>query len=237
MTVTVITTFSDQNYKDYANKFVSSLRDYLDEDAKVVIYTDNPLFKSAGNWTNLILEESIPELTVFKNRNKNKLNKNDKKSFLKDAVRFAHKSYAIVHASRIADTDQLVWLDADTQVIAPLTVEYLKSFLPKGKFTSYLGRNNKYTETGWLSFDMNDKIKTKFFERWQWYYDSNVIYELAAQLDCHVFDAVRKEFELFGKIKSHNLSDPAWNKGHFDKSFAGVLTHHKGDRKVKWNES
>jgi hypothetical protein len=153
------------------------------------------------------------------------------KGWLKDAVRFSHKSYCIVHASRTIETDLLIWLDADTEIIAPITHQYLSEQLDPDYFVSYLGRPNRYTETGWLCFDSRNKWAKKFFDRWEWYYNTDEIYNLPAQLDCHVFDAVREEMEASGKIKGQNISPPDLKSQHFDKKFLGKMTHYKGDKK------
>lgn len=225
-TATLITTFSDKNYDEYARFFLESLVKNLDPNINVIIYTDTPKKLPHNNWKNLILEESCPELTAFKERNKDK----PRDTFLYDAVRFSHKSYAIVHASKICETDQLIWLDADTQILSYLSKDYVTSHLPKGKFCSYLGRHPMYTETGWLSFDMTNEHAKEFFSLWQDYYDNDKIYELEAQLDCHVFDAVRKKLESDKKIDCYNIS-PNTGKGHFNVRFKGHLYHFKGDRK------
>ena len=225
-TATLITTFSDKNYDEYAKFFLESLVKNLDPSINVIIYTDSPKKLPHKNWTNLILEESCPKLTEFKNRNKDKPRDN----FLHDAVRFSHKSYAIVHASKICDTDQLIWLDADTQILSYLTNDYVTNHLPKEKFCSYLGRHPMYTETGWLSFDMRNKNAVEFFDLWESYYDNDTIYDLEAQLDCHVFDAVRETLEKENKIDCYNIS-PDTGKGHFNVRFKGYLYHFKGDRK------
>lgn len=231
MTATIITTFSDKNYQDYAKYFMSSLEKYLDEDVKVLVYTDTPLFDDTETWRNVILADRCPNLVEFKNRNSHRVVPEGSKGFLKDAVRFSHKSYCIVDASRTVDTEQMIWLDADTEVLSNLSLNYLKSHLPPGKFVSYLGRPDRYTETGWLSFDMNNPFAKEFFDLWEWYYNTDEIYNLSAQLDCHVFDAVREQLEADDKIVGENISPPNTGKAHFDIRFKKYMCHYKGDRK------
>jgi hypothetical protein len=223
MSVTVMTTFSEQNYNDYAKYFLASAFAYLKKDITVRLYTDVPYKNLPENYENYILEDVCPNLVAFKNKNKSK--PAGKKSFLKDAVRFAHKSYAIIHASKTVNTKRLVWLDADTEILKKLDKSYFQNHLPKGKFVAYLGREKKYTETGYLQFKLNKK-HDKFFDKWQWYYDSNEIYNLRGQLDCHVFDKCMEDL----KIDGHNLS-PNLLKRHFDTTFKNHMCHYKGDDK------
>lgn len=231
MTITITTTFSEKNYKDYAHYFMASLEKYLDDNIKVTVYTDSPLFENTDNWTNLILANESPNLVQFKSRNASRYVPEGTKGFLFDAVRFSHKSYCIIDSARKCTTDKLIWLDADTEILSKISEDYLNSHLTNGNFVSYLGRPDRYTETGWLAFDMNNIHASRFFDRWEWYYNTDEIYKLPAQLDCHVFDAVKDEFIANGLITGENISPPNIGKAHFDTRFKNHMCHYKGDRK------
>ena len=100
-------------------------------------------------------------------------------------------------------------------------------------FSSYLGRPGRYTETGFISFDLTHQYSQEFFESIQNYYDKDLIYtELSEQTDCHVYDAVRVKMENENKIKCHNLT-PDLGKNNFNNTFAGYMVHYKGDKKFK----
>jgi hypothetical protein len=227
----IVSTFSDNGYEEYAKHFVSSLENNLDSDVEVFLYVDNVSIKTKPNIHILNLEKSVPDITEFKLRNKDKTFKN----FLWDAVRFSHKSYAIWHAAMNSNVNILIWLDADTEIINKLSKEYLKKFLPDGYFTSYLGRES-YSETGFIAYDLRNPHSKEFFSIFKNYYDSDKIYTLEAFTDCHAFDATRKELEIAGKIKGHNLT-PLQMKHHFNQTFNGYMIHFKGDRKEKRDET
>jgi hypothetical protein len=231
MKVTLISTFSPKHYNVYGKYFVNSLEKYISNDINVLLYTDVPMDFKRKNFSNKLLEVASPSLTEFKLRNGHREIPNKTKGWIKDAVRFSHKSYAIIHASRFVKTDLLVWLDADTEVINNINSKYLQETLEDGNFVSYLGRPNRYTETGYLAFDMRNPHAKDFFDRWEWYYNTDEIYNLSGQLDCHVFDAVREEFETAGKITGQSISPPNTGAGHFDKRFKGYMAHYKGDKK------
>ena len=233
MTTTIITTFSDKNYTDYANYFMASLEKYLDKNVNVLVYTDSPLFDNQENWTNVILGDECPNLVEFKNRNGHKPVATGTKGFMFDAVRFSHKSYCIVDASRKVKSDRMIWLDADTEILAPISEAYLRSHLDNDKFVSYLGCDDRYTETGWLSFNLSHPSSTEFFNLWEWYYNTDEIYKLNAQLDCHVFDAARERLEAENKIQGQSISPPNVGKAHFDLRFKNYMCHYKGERKEK----
>ena len=126
MKIGIVSTFSDQGYTDYAEQFVDSLKNHLDKSIEVFLYVDNLSIKPSSNIHILNLEKSVPDLVNFKTRNKDKTFS----SFLQDAVRFSHKSYAIWHAGKNSNVDKLFWLDADTVLTNDITEQYLNNFLP-----------------------------------------------------------------------------------------------------------
>jgi hypothetical protein len=226
MKIGIVSTFSDQGYTDYAEHFVDSLKNNLDKSIEVFLYVDNLSIKPSSNIHILNLEQLVPDLINFKTRNKDKTFDD----FLRDAVRFSHKSYAIWHAAMNSKVDILIWLDADTEIIKTVSSDYLKSFLPDNYFTSYLGRDNGYTETGFIAFDLRHPYTNDFFNIFKNYYDSDKIYTLKEYTDCHVFDATRKELENLKKITGYNIT-PGNIKNPFNETFKGYMIHFKGARK------
>jgi hypothetical protein len=225
MKIKIVSTFSDNGYHEYGKYFVESCKKFIDPNISVCLYIDNVNLNSEKNITILKLEESVTELTRFKERNKNKTFKDYKW----DGVRFAHKTYATFHAAK-EDVDYLIWLDSDTEIYEFITVNYLLKFLPTGKFVGYLGREG-FSETGFLIFDMHHSSAKDFFDRYQWYYDTDSIYSLSEHHDAFVFDVVRKELEADKKIESYNISPEGTKKGHFNAAFDGYMIHYKGDDK------
>lgn len=230
MKIGIVSTFSDQGYKDYAYLFVDRIEKYVDPAIDIQLYTDN--IKIQNSKINFLsLEPSIPDLVKFKDRN----NKRSYKNFLFDGVRFSHKSYAIWHASETLNTDIMIWLDADTLIKKEISSQYLEKFLPHDCFTSYLGRVGRYTETGFIAFDLNHRHRKEFFNEYKNYYDNDKIYTLEAFTDCHVYDATRIKFENEGKIKSHNLT-PDLGKNNFNNTFVDHMIHFKGNKKTKMSQ-
>lgn len=225
MKIKIISTFSDAGYNEYGKHFVESCKQFISKDIQVQLYVDNIPLASNDNLTVLKLEESVPELTAFKDRNKDR----SFKDYKWDGVRFAHKTYATFHAAQ-DETDYLIWLDSDTEIYDAITPEYFLKFLPKGKFVGYVGRDGA-SETGFLIFDMKHPAAKEFFERYKWYYESDSLYSLSECHDAFVFDVVRKELENAGKIESYNVSPDGTTKGHFNAAFDGYMIHYKGNDK------
>jgi len=225
MKIGIVSTFSDNGYQEYGKHFVESCKKYIDQDISVYLYIDNINIPDTKNIKFLRLEPSVPQLTEFKNRNKNRTYKD----YHHDGVRFAHKTYATFHAAK-NDLDYLIWLDSDTEIYENVTAEYFLKFLPKGAFVGYIGRKG-ISETGFLIFDMNHPQARAFFERYEWYYNTDAIYMLEEYHDAYIFDVVRKEFEADDRISSFNVSPAGCKKGHFNAAFNGYMVHYKGDDK------
>jgi hypothetical protein len=225
MKIKLISTFSDTGYHDYAKNFVDSCIKHI-KNINVVIYKDNVNLQDTAYIKFLNLESACPDLVDFKKRNSDK----NFKDFKFDGVRFSHKVYATIHASRENDLDYLIWLDADTEIYDTVDPTYFLKFLPKGKFVGYVGRDTA-SETGFLMFDMKHPEAKNFFDRYEWYYNTDAIYDLEQYHDGFVFDVIRKEFELDHRIVSHSVSPIGVTKQHFNAAFDGYMMHYKGEGK------
>jgi hypothetical protein len=224
----IVSTFSDSGYHEYAQQFVLSLEQLLSKEVAVFLYVDNIKINTSSNIKTINLESTVPNLTAFKNRNKTKLVTN----YRNDGVRFSHKSYAIWHAAKNSNVDKLFWLDADTVLKNNITEQYLDKLLPDSYFTSYLGRVGKFTETGFIGFDLNHKYVDEFFDEFIDYYNSDRIYsELPAYTDCHVYDATRNKFVDEKKITALDLT-PGLGKSNFNHVHQGYMIHNKGENKT-----
>jgi hypothetical protein len=82
-------------------------------------------------------------------------------------------------------------------------------------------------------FDMKHPEAKNFFDRYEWYYNTDAIYNLDQYHDGFVFDVVRKEFELDHRISSYSVSPIGITKQHFNAAFDGFMMHYKGEGKEK----
>ena len=227
MKIKLISTFSDAGYHDYAKNFVESCFKHI-KDIDVVIYKDTVDLENKESILFLNLEDSCPNLVNFKKRNTHRTFK----KFRHDGVRFAHKVYATIHASREPNLDYLIWLDADTEIYDTVDPEYFLKFLPIGKFVGYIGRDTD-SETGFLIFDMKHSEAKNFFDRYEWYYNTDAIYTKSEFHDGFIFDVIKKEFEADNRISSHSISPTGVAKNHFNTIFEGFMLHYKGEGKGK----
>lgn len=232
MKIKIVSTFSDKGFEEYGKNFVETCKRFIDPSIEVVLYVDNAEIKPTRNVKVLKLEPSIPELTEFKNRNSYRTGFKD---FRWDGVRFAYKSYVMCHASKDPNTDILIWLDADAELLRDITPDYLLKFLPSEYFVGYLGRKGA-PETGFLIFNLRHPGARTFFDKYEWYYNSDELYKLEQYHDAWVFQELKNELEANGTFKSVSITKPGEMKHPFNGTFKDYMVHYKGESKGKINK-
>ena len=158
--IAVVTTFNSEGLNRYGQKMIDTFIENWPKEVKLHIYPEkcNPAIRDHSHVTLTDLD-SVQELVAFKQRWQSvpkatgdvssdpvrSKRKDAGKGFKWDAVRFAHKVYAIFDCARNTDADVLFWMDADTICHSPITFDQLKKFCPENIDLGYLGREGKYT--------------------------------------------------------------------------------------------
>jgi hypothetical protein len=249
MKIAVVTTFHDEGLKKYGQRMINTFIQNWPQDITLHLYPEgcNPQVPDHNRITLQRLEE-VPELKAFKDRWKNvpKANgdvsndpvknkrKDAGKGFKWDAVRFAHKVYAIFDCARNTDADVLFWMDADTVCHSPITKKTIETFCSLNQDIGFLGREGKYTECGLYSLNLRSVNVQNFLKEFQRMYDDaeNGIFTLEEWHDSFVFDVVRKKFK--NQLKENNWSQGiVKGEGHplINSEWGAYLDHLKGDRK------
>jgi hypothetical protein len=249
MKISVVTTFNEEGLKKYGQRMVDSFIDNWPADVTLHIYPEmcDPIIKNYDRVTVKRLEE-VSELMLFKERWKDvpKANgdvsldpvrskrKDAGKGFKWNAVRFAHKVYAIFDCARTTNADVLFWMDADTVCHSPIALETIKKFCLENIDLGFLGRENKYTECGLYSLNLRSPMIHHFLREFQRMYDDaeNGIFTLAEWHDSFVFDAVRIKFK--DQLREYNWSAGIIDgEGHplINSEWGAYLDHLKGGRK------
>ena len=249
MKIAVVTTFHEKGLQKYAQKMIDSFCKNWPAEVTLHIYPErcNPRISDHSHITLTDLE-SVTDLKAFKEKWKNvpKANgdvssdpvrsrrKDSGKGFKWDAIRFAHKVYAIFDCARNTDADVLVWMDADTICHSPVTKERLETLIPADKDLCFLGRKGKYTECGLYAMNLKSPLVQSFLREFQRMYDDaeNGIFTLEEWHDSFVFDAVKNKFKNLNNLdwSSHLIS----GEGHplINSEWGAYLDHLKGDRKT-----
>jgi len=244
---TVITTFNSQGYKQYGQRMIQTFLEHWPKEVDLVVYAENcTVLESSKNLHVLDLNTSCPELVTFKNtwgavskangdvsadpvRNKRR---DAGKGFKWDAVRFAHKVYAVFHAAKNYDSNWLIWMDADMVCHSKMSLQMLDTLCVPTVDLCFLGRENKYSECGLYALNLRSTQTKIFLSKFQEYYDNaeSGIFSLAEWHDSFVFDQIRRLVSLrelnwsAGIIRGegHPLINSPWG---------AYLDHLKGSRK------
>ncbi len=154
------------------------------------------------------------------------------KGFKWDAVRFAHKVYAIFHCASTARSTWLLWMDADTICHSPITIEDINTLCPAHTDLCFLGRRGKFSECGLYAMNLNSPATRLFLNKFQQAYDDaeNGIFKLDEWHDSFVFDDVRRSANLIELDWSSHLIT---GEGHplINSAWGAWLDHLKGARK------
>jgi len=229
-----ITTMNRAGYEKYGKRMIDTWHKHWPHYMQLDVYAEDfDLDVEYPNVRKIDLHEASPSLVMFKERHGQRPDQQNPKELAMGAVRFAHKSYAVIHAC-LAETDKVViWIDADTVTHSVVTSDWLDSLLPEDCYTSFLGRQNNYTECGFVMYDTNHDQNDHFMLMWKALYDSDKLFELPQWHDCMAYDVVRSTLENKQLIKTHNLSPDGRDYDHvFVTSELGTrMDHLKGPRK------
>jgi hypothetical protein len=247
MKYTVCTTFNASGYEKYGQRMIQTFLQTWPQEVQLVVYAEGCVIsESAPNLTVHDLATASPELVAFKNtwqgipkangdvsqdpvRSKRK---DAGKGFKWDAVRFAHKVYAIFHCARTARSTWLLWMDADTICHSPITIEDINTLCPAHTDLCFLGRRGKFSECGLYAMNLGSPATKLFLNKFQHTYDDaeNGIFKLDEWHDSFVFDAVRRGANLIELDWSSHLIT---GEGHplINSEWGAWLDHLKGTRK------
>tara|TARA_E500000178_G_scaffold212499_1_gene209712 strand:- start:3899 stop:4816 length:918 start_codon:yes stop_codon:yes gene_type:complete len=254
----VITTFPPNRWTAYAKRMIESHIKHWPDDVRLYVYYEKQ--KPDLQHEKIVyvdLEKENPDLVAFKTRHKNDPVANGevteipggvrrlpgagdkdrgKGSFLWDAVRFSHKSFAVAHAVKNIDVDYVLWLDADTFTFRPISKEFVVGLLPENKLVNYLGRVT-YPECGWVCYNRRHKKIDEFIDTWIDLYKSDKIFQEVEWHDSYIFWQV---LNRVAKDEGEDIGQGAGVKGlHvFVNSVLGdYIDHMKGKRKIKGKSS
>lgn len=249
MKYAVVTTFNESGYYQYAQRMIETFVKNWPNEVKLYLYPEkvNPRIPPESNIELIDLESSVLDLLAFKNTWKNiphangdistfprlAARKDSHKPFKWDAVRFAHKVYAIFHCAKNTDADILIWMDADMVCHSSISLRDLERLIPANIDICYLGRDNKFSECGLYSMNLRSEQTKMFLMEFQRMYDKaeSGIFQLDEWHDSFVFDSVRNKFPY---LTQHNWSKGViTGEGHplINCEWGAYLDHLKGERK------
>lgn len=238
----VLTSFNEKYWKELAKENVQFLDKHWPLNYQINLYhqlpnIDHEIFSERVKWYDLY--KSCPELPIFAETWKDHPNANGsgnkKNSFRWNAIKFVHKTFAIWHAAKQQKTGWLIWLDCDATLFKKIDDSFLKTICPEKYSISFMGRPGKYSECGFIGFNLNHPETTIFLNEWENLYISGKFIDLSETHDSWTFDYIRKQKDqsLFFNVNSKAIT----NKNPFSQSLLGsYFAHAKGESKSKKQE-
>lgn len=231
----VVTSFNEKYWKEIGETTVGNLDQNWIDNSNIFLYHQlpsipNKKFKNRTLWIDLY--DSCPDLPKFVEEWKDHPNANgSKKGFRSNAVKFVHKTFAIWHRAKIQKEGWLIWLDVDSFVYKKIDEDLLQKVCPQNYAISFMGRPGKYSECGWMGFNLSHPKALEFLKEWEDLYLSGKFIELSETHDSWTFDHIRLKWNqpnLFFNVNSEAKT----NKNPFAQSLIGTnIVHAKGSDK------
>jgi len=234
---TLLTSFNEKYWQTIAKDNVRQMDEFWPGAQNILLYhqlTDiDKTFSDRVKW--LDLYHHCPDLLSFAEKWKDDLRANGasgkKNSFRWNAIKFCHKTFSIWHAAKQQSNGWLIWLDCDAIIFKNLDKDFFQKVCPQEKAISYLGRKGKYSECGFVAYNLSHPDTRKFLLDWENLYTSGEFINLPETHDSWTFDYIRKTMdkpEIFLDLNKDSTTD----KNPFHNSILGqYIAHAKGDKK------
>lgn len=237
MTTTIVTAFSDTGYVQYGHRFMATYAKH-GQGIPLQLYTENvPDLPDCTQFDQLAipgLSEFLQICTgdpLYQGRVPTAAwRRKDIRggySYRTDVQKFCKMVYSIHAGAHSVTTDNMIWLDGDTVVCQDVPPDIADQSL-RGASYAFLGRKNKYSETGYVAFKLPEALP--LIDSWVAYYQSGSFYREREWHSAWLFDRAREQHP---DIAGHNLTPGC--EGHvIHQCWVGkYFDHTKGDRKVK----
>lgn len=150
-----------------------------------------------------------------------------------DAVRFAHKTAAVIESALTSSAEHLIWVDADTFTHEQVPEHFVRSLLPHGdQYIAWLDRVGNYPECGFYVLNLKHDAHVGLMELWRHLHVSGRLFDLNEWHDSYVLQQIVN----LAEVKTKSLSGPrAAMTGHpfINGPLGAYMDHMKGPRKER----
>jgi len=247
--IAVVTTFSKEGWDKYAKRSVETFDKMWPQGVELHCYPDARLKDEIKSPRIFYHYDDIPERTKFIKTwgviPAMTGHGADRYNYRFDAVKFCHKPFVLSEFARFSmhdctpPYDGMIWVDADTVTHSAVPLKVVqKDMAPKDKDFCYLGRNYKYSECGFMFFNLARTQTYAFLQRVLRFYRHGTFQTQKEWHDSFLFDQARAWFEQRPGPNTpifHSYSPPDLHRRHggghpFVNSFLGAyMDHLKGD--------
>lgn len=224
-----VTTFSEVGRLQYGDRMVEAFATHWPNEVELTVYSEDAKWRRA-----------LPDwLHAFKAAHGGKKAANGHHvagrshglyNYRFDAVRFAHKTAAVIDAAEHSTADVLIWIDADTVTHSPVTIDFLRGLMPaKGNVIAWLWRSKTYPECGFYMLNLKHPDTALLLTQWKALYTSGTLFHLPEWHDSYVL----KELVRTLKLSWTSISGDAAATSHpfVNGPLGAVMDHMKGARK------
>lgn len=243
MKVAVVTTFSKRGWGLYSRRMIESFDTYWPKAVDLHCFPDEKVDHLPSRRV-FYWYDTIPEKEAFIRQHEGDRAAHGETTtgynYRFDAVKFCHKPFALWHFMRDVcpglpePPTYVIWMDADTLTHSPIPLHTVRRDMCVNGGIAYLGRQGKYSECGFMSFDKDAGLP--FMGAMVSRYTTGAYRGLPEWHDSYIFDRVRERFEAdptspitFRNI-SRNLNRRNGGGHPFVNTFLGqYMDHLKGD--------
>lgn len=147
-----------------------------------------------------------------------------------DAIRFAHKTAAVIDAAERSEAEYLIWVDADTVTHSDVTTAFLSTLTPaRSETIAWLYRTKNYPECGFYILNLTCPDTRVLLREWKALYTSGRLFLLPEWHDSYVLQELVRAL----KCSWRSISGGAEATGHpfINGPLGAVMDHMKGPRK------
>jgi hypothetical protein len=173
-TVKFITTFSNNGYHVYGQKWIESFieqtknYDNITADVYVEYKETQDYWPKNSKIKYLFFDTDIPEHTIWKNNFESFSNHDPWNKKL--GLKFSFKSFVMMHALKNSNTKYLIWLDADCLFVGNNFDDFPKKIINDKFIACQFENHSEHIESGIIIFDCKHKDKNIFLDTIKKYY-------------------------------------------------------------------
>lgn len=193
-----ITTCSAAGWEKYGRRMVQSWIEHWP--VPLTVWTEG--FACDVTGVDVDQLERIGWLTAFKEQHRDCMPAGPY-NYRFDAVRFAHKSAAVIESALSFSEDYLIWVDADTVTHSPVPASFVQELLPRRwEYIAWLDRVGNYPECGFYVLDMRHEKHRELMQRWRAWHTSGELFKLREWHDSYVL----QQLILQAGVRTRSLS-------------------------------
>lgn len=204
MNLFALTSMNRAIYEQYGRRMIESFARHWPASVPLYVYAEDFHPETPERVYVVDLHRACPELVAFKSRHRHNPAANGRKTgaytFRTDAVKFANKSFAVIHAASfmvaMVGADRIIWLDADTVTHAPVPCDFLAALCPDDAYIAWLAREKAYPECGFYVINPRHPGNRGFMAHWRALYTKDKVFRFPETHDSFVLERLIKDHRM-----------------------------------------